>query len=352
MYVIDSANVNEALAVGVRIFLNGGEEIAPRGSRTLEWFEPVTTLYRRPWERVLLNATRDANPFFHFMEGLWMLAGRDDAAWIGQFNSTFIQFSDNGKTFHGAYGHRMRSLINTDRDQVETAIDMLKTDPDTRRVVIQLWNSVHDLGRDGKDVPCNTQIYLKIRNRKLNMLVTCRSNDMILGAYGANAVHFSMIHEYIAGRIGVPMGEYRQMSDSFHVYVDNPVWKRLVDCPPGYYDPYVSEPYWSGPHLVPMFPAYDRSTHNKFDTDLGYFMRVTEQEEGVGLERSEVLLMSAGFHTPFFNWVAAPMYRVWSLYKRDMLKEALKATGSIQAVDWKVACANWVERRIDRRAQT
>ena len=47
---------------------------------------------------------------------------------------------------------------------------------------------------------------LKIKNGRLQMTVHCRSNDIIWGTYGANAVHFSILQEYVAARIGVDLG--------------------------------------------------------------------------------------------------------------------------------------------------
>ena len=66
----------------------------------------------------------------------------------------------------------------------------------------------------------NTNIYFKIRENKLKMTVCCRSNDMLWGAYGVNVVHMSVLQEYMATMIGVEMGEYRQISDSFHIYTE------------------------------------------------------------------------------------------------------------------------------------
>ncbi len=69
----------------------------------------------------------------------------------------------------------------------------LKTYPNDRRTVVGMWDPWEDLWEenDGKDYPCNTQIYFWERKGQLNMTVCNRSNDMIWGAYGANAVHMS-----------------------------------------------------------------------------------------------------------------------------------------------------------------
>ena len=50
------------------------------------------------------------------------------------------------------------------------------------------------------------------------MTVCCRSNDIIWGTYGTNAVHFSMLQEYLAARLNAQLGVYRHISDSFHAY--------------------------------------------------------------------------------------------------------------------------------------
>src|SRR5437667_12765939 len=68
--------------------------------------EPVIIIYTHPRERVLLNYYRDANPFFHLYESLWMLAGRNDLKSLEFFVGHMKDYSDDGLTFNGAYGHR------------------------------------------------------------------------------------------------------------------------------------------------------------------------------------------------------------------------------------------------------
>ena len=135
--------------------------------------EPVLTTYRYPCERVLFNKTRDANPIFHLMESIWMLAGRNDVAFLQQFNKRMVEFSDDGKTFNAAYGHRWRKHFKY--DQIEEVIKMLQKEPNSRQAVIQMWD-VDDVNKKTKDKPCNTQIVFDLRNTKLNMTVFNRSN--------------------------------------------------------------------------------------------------------------------------------------------------------------------------------
>src|SRR5690242_8497290 len=158
MLVIDAANVNEAWAAS-KIHLNQhGVKRPSRVSEMIEYPEPVTTKFRFPCERVLFDPTRDCNPFFHFFEGLWMLAGRNDVAWITQFNKRMMSFSDDGVTYHAAYGHRWRHHFD-EIDQLAGIVSLLERNHDERRAVLQMWDPTCDLGRVGKDLTCNTAVY-------------------------------------------------------------------------------------------------------------------------------------------------------------------------------------------------
>ena len=131
MHSIKVRNVNEAYTVGLRHLNEFGYVEESRGGSVITLPEPVCTTYTHPCERVLFNQKRDANPFFHFMEGLWMLAGRHDVEWISEYNGSLMKFSDNGMTFHGAYGNRWRHHFQIDGriiDQIEKLIILLKRD--------------------------------------------------------------------------------------------------------------------------------------------------------------------------------------------------------------------------------
>ena len=58
------------------------------------------------------------------------------------------------------------------------------------------------------------------RNGVLNMSVTNRSNDIVWGLFGANAVHMSILHEYMAARTESKVGVYTHFSNNAHAYLD------------------------------------------------------------------------------------------------------------------------------------
>ena len=134
------------------------------------------------------------------------------------FVKRMLEFSDDGLIFHGAYGHRWVRYFG--KNQLEIIINRLAKHPTDRRCVLSMWDAPGDLmGKMGVDVPCNTSAYFSIGVRgDLDMTVSNRSNDIIWGAYGANAVHFSFLQKYIAERLGISVGRYWQISNNFHAY--------------------------------------------------------------------------------------------------------------------------------------
>jgi hypothetical protein len=110
MHVIRARNANQALPEMMHYVRDSGL-VVKRDSRNgpvLQFAEPFCIKYQRPTQRVVFWEERDANPFFHLFESLWMIAGRNDVAYPARYSSNIAQFSDDGHTFHGAYGYRWR----------------------------------------------------------------------------------------------------------------------------------------------------------------------------------------------------------------------------------------------------
>lgn len=322
MNTIIARNVNDALAHGVHFLSNHGVPIAPRGMPTLEIPGPVGTTYMKPYECVLFDSDRDANPFFHLFEALWILAGRSDVAFLVQFNKNMKQFALPGNTsFHAPYGHRMMSYYHGEHDklnQVDTVLDMLRRDPDTRQAVIQIWRADYDLNIKDPDIPCNLIVLPKVRSGRLNITVLCRSNDMIWGAYGANAVQFSMLQQYMAYSLGVDVGTYTQISDSFHVYTENTqgsrqkqMWEKLkTKYASGEFD---SCPYTDGT-AVSLQLVHRYEEFNSEVRDFCYYALY---------DHNTLLQGRCKFNEPFLTKIAVPMFKLWNMH------EYYKGTGEL-----------------------
>lgn len=325
-FIVTARNVNHAFSQGLQWLLTAGKQETSRNGTVLVAPGPVLTVYKRPTERVLFLPERDANPFFHLMESIWMLAGKNDLEFPRLFNSKFGAYSDDGVRLHGAYGHRWRKHF--DRDQLVDIQAELLSEGDSRRAVLGMWDPREDLPKlhtGGRDVPCNTHAYFDLRGGALNMTVCNRSNDVIWGAYGANVVHFSVLQEYLAATLGVAVGEMRQFSNNFHLYTSvYPIAtaERFVDQAPRY-------DFYSRSEVVP-YPLVASPTEFLADCER-FVAHPTEDGE---------------YANPFFDDVAYPMYEAWRLRKEGAPAEAIRDIVSlIQAPDWKLACAAWIGRR-------
>ena len=348
MHTIVTNDVNDALYQGITYLLRDGITESSRNGPVLVAPGPVVTEYTSPRWRVLYSPTRDANPFFHFMEALWMLSGSNDIAFVKYFAKNMSLFSDDGVTAWGAYGWRWRRFFGW--DQLEAVVKELRRDPVSRRCVLAMWSAA-DLGfhssdfkpndfqvalSGGKDVPCNTHIYFDARGGRLNMTVCNRSNDIIWGAYGANVVHMSFLQEYMSMRVGLPIGVYRQLSNNYHVYTDVFSREKL-------------KMIAQESDTLGRLPAPGPAIEPGFDDDLSLFMTWAR----ACINNTHGMKLPV-WKTALFETVAEPMFLVWRL--RKMMKEdhvdvsldghtVVGELERITAPDWKRACWEWIERR-------
>ncbi len=154
------------------------------------------------------------------------------------------------------------------------------------------------------------------------MIVYNRSNDIIWGAYGANAVHFSYLLEYMAARLEVPVGKYYQVSNNFHAY------KATLD--KGEMEvgtnPYSETGLFHHPLMnVPV---------KEWEMDLKLFF-------GHG--------PITGFSDPFFRNVATPIYYSYRAFQEkgdaQRFMKAKEIIEQCQDPAWKKACWEWLDRR-------
>jgi len=330
MKVIHERNVHEALPEALERLEIEGIARDSRNGPVVVFPTPVTTVYEKPNERVMFWPERDCNPFFHLFESLWMLGGRNDVNYVAEFVKRMRSFSDDGKTFHGAYGYRWRFHFGF--DQLSEIANVLHDNPDDRRCVLQMWDAQADLGQQGKDFPCNTSAFFsRGAEGELNMTVLNRSNDMVWGAYGANAVHFSVLLEYMAAAIGCPVGRYWQVSNNLHAYLNTlDQVKPLLGQDP-------TSPYTRGE--VEPYPLV-QTPITQWTQDLMIFL-----DEGPII----------GLRDPFFRRVATPMWMAHKALKqkddRARFDKALEILQQCHATDWRRAAEEWVQRRAQKAAE-
>ncbi|QVQ53374.1 thymidylate synthase [Spiractinospora alimapuensis] len=216
MITVRGDSANELFAAAVSAVSWHGASTAPRGLETSEVLGAHLCLTQPRRRLVELAPVRVVNPAFAAAEAIWILSG-SDAAWIYDYNDRLRDFADEGVLL-GAYGPRLRRW-NGRLDQLERVRDLLCRDPQTRRAVIQLY----DPGRDSsehKDVPCTLGFRFYLRDGRLQMHTTMRSQDLWLG-FCYDLFTFTVIHELMAHWVGAELGDYHHHVDSLHLYAQH-----------------------------------------------------------------------------------------------------------------------------------
>ena len=324
--------------------------------------------YERPWECVLLNAARDVNPFLFAYEALWLLAGRDDVAPLAYYCSKMPEFSDDGKTFNGSYGARWRNWRGTvghshmgvplrgEIDQLQIIIDHLQSKPDSRRAVLAMWNVEQDLLKidTSKDTCCNLDVVFSLREESevvdtggfapwdepisdvaktkfLDTTVFNRSNDLVWGLTGANAVQFAFLSSYVAGHLGVDVGIYNQVTCNAHAYLKT--WE------PELWLSWDEDVRYQRDGIQPFPLIRDPET---FDEELPQFVTNFSGQR---------FPAPTCYREPFLQNVARPMLWAFRCYKDKEDASALGWLEKIEADDWRIAASGWIERRLAKRKE-
>lgn len=340
MHCVHSHNVNGAFDKGWELLHHRGELESSRNGPVLVAPGPVTTIYTEPRERVLFFPARDANPFLHFFESLWMLDGRNDVAFLDEFTKNFRQFSDDGETLSGAYGYRWAyGKDGRGSDQIQKVVHILREDPSSRRAVITMWERGDLWDQKSKDIPCNLSVAFRIRRGFLDMTVFNRSNDMIWGAYGANVVHMSFLQELVATCLGVRIGRYTQVSNNFHIYTELAAYKKILES--GDRSIYHNRYGVSSEDRVllspPVISVDDGEEPFMFENDLNAFFS--------GYDILGIRQVDIAYHTRFFREVVAPMSAAYHMYKKGEGAGAAELLSSRKPYDWLVAGCEWLNRR-------
>ena len=190
-----------------------------RGGETREILHATITI-NDPRQRWIASREPALNVAFALAEVVWMVTGRNDLAFLKAWNSRLPQYVGTKSEVHGAYGYRLRHHLGI--DQLTRVYHALRSNPDSRQALLQIWHSSVDLPHtDGSpvdmDIPCNALSLLKVREGSLEWLQVIRSNDLFLGV-PHNFVQFMTLQEIMAGWLGVDCGAYHQVSDSLHIY--------------------------------------------------------------------------------------------------------------------------------------
>lgn len=186
----------------------------------------------------LLNVRRKLSPFYACAELLWYLSGVNHVNMLKAYAPQYANFTENGVSY-GAYGYRLFSnlcgrdasgyldekhrMTGHNTDQIDVLIHHLLNDRNSRQAVVTFWEAndlAHACKKDHKDLPCTLSLQFLLRDGRLHLVATMRSNDVWLGM-PYDVFTFTCIQRLVASALDVECGTYTHQAGSMHLYKKN-----------------------------------------------------------------------------------------------------------------------------------
>jgi thymidylate synthase len=152
-------------------------------------------------------------------ELLWFLTGDTNIRYL-QENGVRIwnEWADEDGELGPVYGHQWRSWTGADGktiDQISELIEQLKTNPDSRRLIVNAWN-VAEIDKMALP-PCHCMFQFYVVDGKLSCQLYQRSADVFLGV-PFNIASYAILTLMIAQVCGLKPGEFIHTFGDVHIY--------------------------------------------------------------------------------------------------------------------------------------
>jgi thymidylate synthase len=152
-------------------------------------------------------------------ELLWFLNGDTNIKYLNEHGvKIWDEWADKDGNLGPVYGHQWRSWTAPDGktyDQIKDVLHQLKTNPDSRRMIINAWN-VADLPKMALS-PCHALFQFYVANGKLSCQLYQRSADVFLGV-PFNIASYALLTMMIAQVSGLQAGEFVHTFGDVHLY--------------------------------------------------------------------------------------------------------------------------------------
>lgn len=155
-------------------------------------------------------------------ELLWFLKGDTNIKYLNEHGVTiWDEWADENGDLGPVYGKQWRSWEGADGkvyDQISDVIHQIKTNPDSRRIIVNAWN-VADLGKM-KLSPCHAMFQFYVANGKLSCQLYQRSADVFLGV-PFNIASYALLTMMIAQVCDLQPGEFIHTFGDAHLYLNH-----------------------------------------------------------------------------------------------------------------------------------
>jgi len=155
-------------------------------------------------------------------ELLWFLRGETNIAYLREHGVTiWDEWADENGELGPVYGRQWRSWPTPDGrhiDQIAQAVELLKRDPDSRRIVVSAWN-VAELDKMAL-APCHALFQFYVANGRLSCQLYQRGADVFLGV-PFNIASYALLTHLFAQQCNLEVGEFIWTGGDTHLYVNH-----------------------------------------------------------------------------------------------------------------------------------
>lgn len=152
-------------------------------------------------------------------ELLWFLRGESNVGWLRENGVTiWDEWADADGELGPVYGVQWRSWPTPSGghiDQIAQVIETLKTDPDSRRIIVSAWNvaEIPDMAL----APCHALFQFYVADGKLSCQLYQRSADLFLGV-PFNIASYALLTHMVAQQAGLEVGDFVWTGGDCHIY--------------------------------------------------------------------------------------------------------------------------------------
>jgi thymidylate synthase len=155
-------------------------------------------------------------------ELLWFLSGNTNIEYLKENNVTiWDEWADENGNLGPVYGHQWRSWDAADGssvDQITDLIYQIKTNPDSRRLIVSAWN-VGEIAKM-KLPPCHAFFQFYVANNRLSCQLYQRSADIFLGV-PFNISSYALLTMMIAQVCNLKLGDFVHTLGDAHIYLNH-----------------------------------------------------------------------------------------------------------------------------------
>lgn len=155
-------------------------------------------------------------------ELLWFLQGQTNIKYLHENKVTiWDEWADSNGDLGPVYGKQWRAWESKDGkviDQISWVINEIKTNPDSRRLIVSAWN-VGELTKM-RLMPCHLLFQFFVANNKLSCKLTQRSADVFLGV-PFNIASYALLTHMVAQQCGLEVGEFIWSGGDCHLYLNH-----------------------------------------------------------------------------------------------------------------------------------